>query len=280
MKMKTKLATILLAASAAVALASCHGGKEENETILRPIGTHLVGTWNQSVCLLWDAEKNNWIATEEPERPASRTFTFAADGNVRATYTSSEGWQMIQCGIWKPEEEKGGYTGIYGELTHFAKINRLTDYELELPMDEARDDEGNVLKGSLRFILYRLPDITFVEKVEGRWTLAKTCEKVDGEWRETTFAVPDEAWCDLKPDGTFTLYAKNGDKEQKSEGKWFFNATTKQRRLVIDGKNYDHSFNMVDNDTMEIFYSTNADLATGEMRKGEFKDVMVRAKKD
>ena len=34
---------------------------------------------------------------------------------------------------------------------------------------------------------------------------------------------------------------------------------------------------MADNDTMEIFYSTNADLATGEMRKGEFKDVMVRA---
>lgn len=274
MKMN-RLATILLAAFAAVALASCHGGKEENE-IKRPIGTHLVGTWNQSVCLLWDAEKNNWISADEPERPFGRTYTFTADGNVRATYTSPEGWQMIQCGIWKPEEEKGGYTGIYGELTHFAKINRLTDYELELPMDEARDDEGNVLKGSLRFILYRLPDVTFVEKVEGRWTFAKTYEKVDGEWRETTFGRSDEAWCDLKPDGTFTLYAKNGDKEQKSEGKWFFNATTKQRRLVIDGKNYDHSFNMADNDTMEIFYSTNADLATGEMRKGEFKDVMVR----
>ena len=262
-------------ALACVTLASCHNDKEE-DGILRPIGTYLVGTWNQSTCLLWNADKNNWEATEEPERPFGRTFTFAADGNFRATYTSPEGWQLIQDGIWKPEEDKGGYTGIYGELVHFAKINRLSDYELELPQDEVRDDKGNVMKGSFRYILYRLPDVTFVEKVEGKWTLGKTCEKVDGEWRETTFAMPDEAWCDLKSNGIFTLYGKYGDKEQKSEGKWFFNATTKQRRLQIDGMNFDQSFNMVDDNTMEIFYSTNADPVTGEVRKGEFKDVMVR----
>lgn len=129
----------------------------------------------------------------------------------------------------------------------------------------------------MSYLLHRIPDVSFSEKVAGRWVFGKSYEKKGDEWRETTFAVPGEACCDLNPDGSYIFYDKTGGNERKSEGTWAFNVRTKQRCLTIDGQNFDHSFNMPDENTMEIFYSTNADPVTGEIRTGEFKDVMKGA---
>lgn len=263
-------------ALACVTLASCHSNKEEYE-ILHPIETNLVGTWHQSTCLMLNDE-GHWEATEEPGNIISGTYTFASDGNTYVAWTFPDGWQKMTCGKWKADEEKGGYIGIYPGVEQFNKIYHLSDYELELRSDEARDDDGTVVKGQFRYLLHRIPDVSFAEKVAGRWVFGKSYEKKGDEWRETSFAVPGEAWCDLNPDGSFTLYDKTGDNERKSEGAWAFNVRTKQRRLVIDGKNFDHTFNMPDENTMEIFYSTNSDPVTGEIRTGEFKDVMKKVK--
>ncbi len=262
-------------ALACVTLASCHNDKEEYE-ILYPIQTNLVGTWHQSTCLMLN-DKGHWEATEEPGNIISGTYTFASDGNTYVAWTFPDGWQKMTCGKWKAEEEKGGYTGIYPGFEQFNKIYHLSDYELELRSDEARDDDGTVVKGQFRYLLHRIPDVSFSEKVAGRWMFGKSYEKKGGEWQEITFAVPREAWCDLNPDGSCTFYDKTGDNERKSEGTWAFNVRTKQRRLTIDGQNFDHAFNMPDANTMEIFYSTNTDPVFGEIRTGEFKDVMTRA---
>lgn len=268
--------SIILAAFAALALTSCHSDNEA-DSILHPIADHLTGYWEQSVCLEKN-EKGEWVDTSTPGY--AYTLTFKANGDFLTTRTVPDGWQQVRCCTWKGDDENNGFNQFFDGQSKFVQLTNLTPDKFEIYTESAQPDGGGeYVAGEYKSIYTRRAEPPFVEKMIGKWVYSKTYEKVDGEWKDCDFAVPDEAWYDFRADGIGITYSKFGNQDFQMETKWFFNPVESLMRLtsVKTGVNRETKYQMADNNTIEFLYTENTDI-TGEIRTGEFKDVMIREK--
>lgn len=267
------------AAFAALALTSCHNDKEHND-ILHPISQHLVGMWKQSYSQM-QGDNGQWNPSNDVPGYAY-TYTFRADGKVIVTRTVPEGWQQMQCGTWEADEQKNGFTLSAKGSSQFSQLERLAADEYSVLAEYGAEDGSTVpIHRPFRFVYARQSEATFVEQFAGKWVYQGSWQKIDGEWKQIDFAVPDEAWFDLGEDGLCTAHSKQGDQVQDATGlKWSvnINTTPMKLRLEKDGQSTEQNLILVSPDKYEGFYTTNTDHFTGETRTGEFKDVYVREK--
>ena len=117
---------------------------------------------------------------------------------------------------------------------------------------------------------------TLAEQLVGKWNFSKSYEKKNGEWVEISFGLPDEGWHEYRADGTYAAYSRSGDKEHKVEMKWSVDKATNELQWIKDGKTTTLKVKIEADNTLSMFYDTNFDPATGQMIKGEFKDVLIR----
>lgn len=113
----------------------------------------------------------------------------------------------------------------------------------------------------------------------GRWHFSKSYEKKEGEWKEITYGIPDEGWHEYTEQGTFTAYSRQGGKEHTAAPmQWKANAVTDtvSYKPLDSDKVSRVRITLEDDRTMYVFYSVNFDPATGEMREGEYRDLLLK----
>lgn len=117
------------------------------------------------------------------------------------------------------------------------------------------------------------------ENLPGKWTMTKSYEKKYGEWKEITYGIPDEGWHEYTEQGTFIAYSRQGDDEHTADPmQWKANAATDtvSYKPLDSDKVSRVRITLEDDRTMYVFYSVNFDPATGEMREGEYRDLLLK----
>lgn len=120
---------------------------------------------------------------------------------------------------------------------------------------------------------------TLAQKMLGKWNVEGSYEKEDGKWVIIS-APDDEGWYDFRADGTVSAYQRVSGQEQTAEMKWSVDETTGDFSLTRNNKEgYPGKVAFENDDRLTLLYTTTLDPATGELRQGEFKDVLLREKK-
>lgn len=112
----------------------------------------------------------------------------------------------------------------------------------------------------------------------GRCISARAREK---EWRVEGDHLwhPDEGWHEYTEQGTFSTYSRQGDNEHTTDPmQWKANAVTDtvSYKPLDSDKVSRVRITLEDDRTMYVFYSVNFDPATGEMREGEYRDLLLK----
>ncbi len=161
-------------------------------------------------------------------------------------------------------------------------LMRLTADELEFGYDKSTDmTTGATLEGEFKWLFRRIDEgqKNFAERLVGRWHFSKSYEKKEGEWKDITYGIPDEGWHEYTEQGTFITYSRQGDNEHTTDPmQWKANAATDtvSYKPLDSDKVSRVRITLEDDRTMYVFYSVNFDPATGEMREGEYRDLLLK----
>lgn len=272
--MKLKNVFLLLAAmTAGITQTGCKDNDDTQDTVLKPMEKHIMGKWNMvgnSIFVdgKWEEQDN--------DNNTAMTMEFRADGTEVRTMTRSDGFTTLASASWEVDNATN-------ELKDAGKFNvySLTADELIFGANQAYYPEtGEMAEMKSKWFFKRIDTSvkTLAEQMVGKWH-SKSYEKVDGEWKEITFGVPDVGMVSFLETGFCKMYSKVGEMENTSELMWSVNGTTNELRLKIDGReDVIQRIEFVDENSWCNYYDTNTDHTTGEVRKGEFKDVMLLVK--
>lgn len=257
-------------------LAGCHANKESKGTILKPIEKHIVGKWEMTgnssfVDGKWEENAN--------EQNVSFVMNFRPGGSELRVMTYPDGFTALATTTWSVDEAAGKLMSN-GEST----LLKLTADELELGGSYSRNPEtGEIYKKESKWTYRRMAEseTTLAEWLVGKWQFSKSYEQQkDGKWTEISFALPNEATFIFNEDGLGEMHSRQGEVVQDSEGaQWSVNATTGELRLKKEENQRVNKIEKVDENTLCVYYDENMDLVTKEIRKGAFKDILIRAGK-
>lgn len=281
---QTVVPKILLALCLAAApLAGCSGDDDptdnpfpDEETVLTPVATHIVGKWRQATS--YRMEDGTWVESPNPEGHYL-TIEVRPDGTARRVDTNTaNGFSYLSASPWTVDEAEPSIS--MGGIT--TPIFRLTADEFGFAYSAASPGDGTLTEGSFRWIYRRVAQSEPphpIERLVGRWNYTACYEKVDGEWQQTTFGVPDEGWSEYRDDGTFRHYWRRGTTARSYDRRWVFNATTGEVNYLVperpDLLESAHITLSDDGRTLSLHYTNNSDPALDETREGEFKDVFT-----
>lgn len=267
-----------MASATLVILPSCGNDDVAHDTdqILKPISDKILGKWNFSKCYSqgeddeWQEEINT-AGTEE-------TMTFKAGGKVNIAYTAADGMTSLHVAEWHADESNNtlwlgphGYTILsLGEDSYIWSLRKAID-----------PTTGELIDGNWKWLMTRLDpaDSTLAEKLLGKWIFSRSFQKIDGEWQEISFGLPDEGYYDFKEDGTSIVYSRLGSNELTSEMSWSVNCKTGELLWYNEEVRANPVFISISGDQLSVEYASNFDQGTGEFAKAEFKDILLRINK-
>lgn len=265
----------LVAMTVCTILSSCTEMKQI-ETILRPIGENIVGKWEITKLMTLVDEK--WT-----ESPGNVIINFSEDGSVYHIYPITEKafspmtkdtipveMFVINKDAWTIDEEKN--------MLSFQNIPSGEIFKLDVNSFEwGKPTSMSDGKQTMKYVAERkdATDKCTIEKMLGKWKYVGSYEMSNGEWKESDGDEPDESSIEFKTDGTMKLYARMGEREATTEGKWGIAKETKE--LYINSLDFGWATNsmieMEDDETMVMKYFFSTNWSTGEQKTGEFKDV-------
>lgn len=258
---------------------SCSNKENKGEAIRKPIAANLPGKWTMTKS--YEKKDGEWKEVIEPEGSGT-TYLFRADGSMISAVTYANHDTYLSSLTWEAEDNKNTFKINYKAYPVEYTLMRLTADELEFGYDKSTDmTTGATLEGEFKWLFRRIDEgqKNFAERLVGRWHLSKSYEKNEGEWKEITYGIPDVAWYEYTEQGTFIAYFRQGDNERTSAPmQWKANAATD----TVSYKSLDSDkvsrvrITLKDDRTMYVFYSVNFDPATGEMREGEYRDLLLK----
>lgn len=267
--------TLLILAS----FPSCSDKENKGEDIRKPIAENLPGKWTMTKS--YEKKDGEWKEVIEPEG-SGHTYLFRADGSVLIVATKADHYTNLNTRSWTASDVDEILTirGATTELNY--TLIRLTADELEFGYDKATDyATGATQEGEFKWLFRRIDEgqKNFAERLVGRWNFSKSYEKKNGEWEEITYSIPDEGWHEYTEQGTFIVYSRQGDNEHTSDPmQWKANAATDtvSYKPLDSDKVSRVRITLKDDRTMYVFYSVNFDPATGAMREGEYRDLLLK----
>ena len=180
---------------------------------------------------------------------------------------------------WSADDNAGTFT-LNGAFD--ATLVPLDENTLEFKTSQAYDSEiGQTVEDEYHWHYVRIDEneLTKAEILtKGRWVFTETYEKINGEWKKSDLNVPDESWHEFYEDGKMQSYAKKDGKEESHKNNtWSINNTTGELVIYEDGKAVIKIPTEIsaDGNTLTMHYSDNYNAATGQIAKGDFKDVFV-----
>lgn len=270
--MKTKSLLLVVAISAGALLTGCKNNTQ-NGQIRKPIFDNLIGSWaHEASYILEDGE---WVEDEIGDI-AGFSVDFRADSTVRWLVTNPDYRTFMYTNRWSADDE----TEILSLNNNDTKMLLLTEDTFEHGDTIAMDTEiGDYVYGDFKWTMKRFDrtELNLAEKLLGKWSVVSTYEKVDGEWQETSFGMPDEGTQNYREDGTVDYYTRVGDLVNAYSMNWSINIKTGELFWTADGSNINvTTIEFLSNDTLACYYTTNYDVRAEETKQGEFRDVFVR----
>ncbi len=117
------------------------------------------------------------------------------------------------------------------------------------------------------------------EQLIGKWVFSKSYQKKDGQWKEITFAIPDEGWHEYSEDGFVKFHSRMNGKDEDIKMHWMLDSDTGEMLWFVSNPEEASRVKVsVDGDIMTVLYSKNFDPVAGHVVEGEFKDVLIREK--
>lgn len=256
-------------------LASC-SEKDRNETVLKPISEHITGRWEITKMMTWT--ENAWS-----ESQGNVIMNLFNDGTMYHIYevpekafspmtrdTVSVVMFVINEDTWTVDEDKnllsfrnmlsGELFKLDAEGFEWGKPTSLTNGQQTMKYIAERKDSTEKCT---------------IEKMLGKWNYVGSYEMSNGTWKESDGGEPEESTMEFKTDGTMKLYARMGEREATTEGKWGIAKETNE--LYINSPDFGWATNskieMEDDETMVMKYFFSTNWSTGEQKTGEFKDV-------
>lgn len=278
--MKKKHPTIMLAAAVAMlAAATCSNKEHAENDIRKPIAENLLGKW--TLTKSYEKKNGEWKEVTEPEGSGT-TYLFRTDGSMTTSVTYANHDTYLSSQTW--EADNVGSTLKINYKTHPVEytLMHLTADKLEFGYDKATDmTTGATQEGEFKWTFRRIDEgqKNFAERLVGRWRFSKSYEKQAGEWKEIAYGIPDEGWHEYTEQGTFTTYSRQGDNEHTTAPmQWKANTVTDTVSYKpLDSEQVSRvRLTLEDDCTMYVFYSVNFDPATGEMRRGEYRDLLLK----
>lgn len=275
MRLKNICMPLLAALAIGCSTTGCGNNENKNDeqTILKPISQHLVGKWHGEASYEQD-EKGEWIKEEDFYEPM---LTFRADGTARFIYIHEDGWEKFSLLKWEGDDANNRILLDGKEV----KLFRLTDDRFENWGNGKRDaDTGEMVEYSKHKWTHARTDdsdLTFGERLLGKWVFNASYEKVDGQWQKSDFAVPEEAYNLFKESGDMTASVRFSSKDYTMDAKWSVNGKTKELKTEYsNGEVRTQKIEISEDGTqLTVYYDSNTS-PSGETRNGEFKDVMTR----
>lgn len=258
---------------------SCSDKENKGEAIRKPIAANLPGKWTMTKS--YEKKDGEWKEVIEPEGSGT-TYLFRADGSMMSAVTYANHDIYLRSQTWEAEDNKNTFKINYKAYPVEHTLMRLTADELEFGYDKATDyATGAAQEGEFKWLFRRIDEgqKNFAERLVGRWHFSKSYEKKNGEWEEITYSIPDEGWHEYTEQGTFIAYSRQGDNEHTSDPmQWKANAATDtvSYKPLDSDKVSRVRITLKDDRTMYVFYSVNFDPVTGEMREGEYRDILLK----
>ena len=273
--------TLSLCCMAVTAMLFCackdNDGKDDKQVILKPIAGHIVGKWKEeSVFKTVDGKQE--IVQNKKEH--ATIYIFRQDGTmIRMMETNDDGQTHLASMSWSADDNAGTFT-LNGAFN--ATLVRLDENTLEFKTNQAYDSEiGQTIEDEYHWHYVRIDEneLTKAEILtKGRWVFTETYEKINGEWKKSDLNVPDESWHEFYEDGNMQSYArKDGKEESRKDNTWSINNTTGELVIYEDDKAVITIPTEIsaDGNTLTMHYSDNYNTATGQITKGDFKDVFI-----
>lgn len=277
--LSTTLAMLALVCASLVSFTACSDDDDEYG-ILKPISEHLIGRWMDVDSYIVD-ENGNKIEDEKNGLHGYVVMTdFQPDGRSIHINTTPEGWQRMTTATWKVDQEETGYHIMMGETDYFFPIHKLTaDYLITSTNSSYDETTGQMVEADFRFEHRKVADEpTLAERLVGMWIFKNTYEKVNGEWRVKNYDYSLEAWCEFKDNGRVAGKQTYADQTEEYEVNWKINTRTGELSMYGEYQDVTGRLELVDDDTMQIYYNKDEDFVTGEVSFGEFKDLLIRVK--
>ena len=277
--LQAMLAMLALMCVSLVSFTACSDDDDEYE-ILKPISEHLIGRWMDVDGYMVD-ENGNKI---EDEKNGLHGYVMIRDlqpdGRSILINTTPEGWQRMTTAAWKVDQEETGYHIMMDGTDYFFPIHKLTADYLITSTNSAYDETtGQIVEGAFRFEHRKVPDEpTLAERLVGMWRFENTYEKVNGEWRVKNYNYSLEAWREFKDNGRVAGEQTYADQTEEYECDWKINTRTGELSMYDEYQDVTGRLELVDDDTMLLYYNEDRDFVTGEVSFGEFKDLMIRVK--
>lgn len=257
----------------------CSNKKNNGEAICKPISENLPGKWTMTKS--YEKKDGEWKEVIEPEGSGT-TYLFRTDGSMMSAVTYANHDTYLRTLTWEAEDHKNTLKINHKACSVEYALMRLTADELEFGYDKSTDmTTGATLEGEFKWLFRRIDEgqKNFAERLVGRWHFSKSYEKKEGEWKEITYGIPDGGWYEYTEQGTFIAYSRQGDNEHTTEAmQWKANAATDtvSYKPLDSDKVSRVRITLEDDRTMYVFYSVNFDPATGEMREGEYRDLLLK----
>lgn len=275
MRLKNICMPLLAALAIGFSTTGCNNNENKNDeqTILKPISQYLVGKWRGEASYEQD-EKGEWIKEEEAYDPM---LTFRADGTARFVYIYEDGREKFILLKWEGDDANNRFL-IDGKEV---KLLCLTGDRFENWGNGKRDvDTGEMVEYSKHkwtHVRTDDSDLTFSERLLGKWVYSASYEKVDGKWQETDFGAPEASYNIFKESGDMAAYVRFSSKEYTMDAKWSVNGKTKELKTEYsNGEVRTQKIEISEDGTqLTVYYGSNTS-PSGETRNGEFKDVMTR----
>lgn len=270
--LKTTISLILCLSAAGSILAGCSDNDKEETGILKPIAEHVTGKWDLAESYI--KQDGKWVADKEAEG-TGQTITLRSDGTAVIAATDANRQTKLNYVRWSANDQTNELRINNNPFSLFS----LQTGKFEMGFHQAIDsDTGEMMDGEFKWVLIRMDETnkTLAEKLVGKWKFSKTYEKKSGEWVEISFGIPDEGTYEYKEDGTATAYSRKGDNELTVNMKWSINNNTGEMLQMTDKGTSSIIVSFEDDNTQILNYTDNFDPATGQVVKGEYKDVLVR----
>lgn len=269
-----KLATCLLASAMTVILPSCGNDDEPQDTdkILKPISENILGKWKQTKC--YSLQENGKWMEEINDSGTEEIMTFNAGGKTNISYTDADGMTTLHVAQWRSDEiDKTLWLG-----PHEYKILSLGKEAFVWSLQKALDPSGEIIDGNWKWEMTRLDpsDLNLAEKLIGKWVFSKTYQKIDGNWQEISFGLPDEGFYDFKEDGTSIVYSRAGSDVLTSEMNWSVDCKTGKLQWYKGETKGNPVIISISGDQLSVEYNNNFDQGSGEIVTAKFKDILIR----
>lgn len=225
--LSTMLTMLGLVCVSLVSFTACSDNSEPNETVLQPIGEHIVGKWQMTGYSTFDDGK--WEEQINDDNIAM-AMDFRPDGTELRVMTYPDGFTALATRTWSVDEANDLLT----DNTSQSRIYRLSTDELGLEASQSMNPgTGEIAQRQVRWTYSRATpqDLTLAERLVGKWRCSEVYMKNDDEWKPMAGSYA-ESYIELKEDGNCELCISIDHEEPfHEEYRWSANTAAGLLRL-------------------------------------------------